>query len=94
MTRKTFNYICSLVFGLSMEDINNYTFVDGRVLCLEDRVAVALRRLYSSESSDTLGSLVGVDESTIKLVTDRFIADVLKGAMHHIHMYWPDSSKG
>jgi hypothetical protein len=93
MTRKTFNYICSLVFGMSMEDINSCAFIDGRVMCLEHRVAVALRRMYSTEPLDTLGSSVGVDESTIKLVTGRFIAAVFKGAMHHIHMYWPDSRK-
>uniref|UniRef100_A0ACD5Z3C2 Uncharacterized protein n=4 Tax=Avena sativa TaxID=4498 RepID=A0ACD5Z3C2_AVESA len=91
MTRKTFNYICSLVFGLSMEDVDSYTFIDGRVMCLEDRVAVALRRLYSSEPSEIFGSCVGVDESTTNLITDRFIAAVCAGAMHH--MYWPDSSK-
>jgi hypothetical protein len=74
-----------------MEDMNSYTFVDGRVLCLEDRVAVSLIRLYSSGPSESLGSSVGVHESTIKLVTDRYIAAICKGAMHHI--YWPDSSK-
>ncbi|KAM0866900.1 hypothetical protein ACQ4PT_042340 [Festuca glaucescens] len=74
-----------------MEDMNSYTFVDGRVLCLEDRVAVALVRLYSSEPSETLGSSFGVDESTIKLITDRFIAAVCERAMHHYQ--WPDSSK-
>ncbi|KAM0923318.1 hypothetical protein ACQ4PT_005619 [Festuca glaucescens] len=91
MTRKNFNYICSLVFGPSMEDMDSYIFVDGRILCLEDRVAVALIRLYSSEPSETLGSSVFVDESTIKLITDRFIAAVCERAMHHYE--WPDSSK-
>ncbi|XP_071677530.1 uncharacterized protein [Lolium perenne] len=91
MTRKTFDYICSLVKVPSLEDMDSYTFVDGRILCLEDRVAVALIRLYSNEPSETLGSSFGVHESTIKLVTDSFIAAICKGAMHH--MYWPHSSK-
>uniref|UniRef100_A0ACD5TBM3 Uncharacterized protein n=2 Tax=Avena sativa TaxID=4498 RepID=A0ACD5TBM3_AVESA len=91
MTRKTFNYICSLVLGPSMEDMNSYKFIDGRVLCLEDRVAVALRRLYSSETSETLGSSVGVDESTILLVTERFVDVLFKRASNHWR--WPGSSK-
>ncbi|XP_047080862.1 putative disease resistance protein RGA1 [Lolium rigidum] len=92
MTRKTFDYICSLVKVPALEDMNSYTFIDGRVLCLEDRVAVALIRLYSSEPSQTsLRSSFGVDESTMKLVTDRFIAAMCKGATRHI--CWPHSSK-
>jgi hypothetical protein len=54
-------------------------------------VAVALIRLYSIEASESLGSSFCVHESTLKLVTDRFIADICKGAIRHI--YWPDSSK-
>ncbi|KAM0866910.1 hypothetical protein ACQ4PT_042344 [Festuca glaucescens] len=91
MTRKTFDYICNLVFGPSMEDMDSYTFVDGRVLCLEDRVAVALIRLCSSEPSDTLGSSVGVSESTVLLIAEKFVDAVLERAAHHL--YWPDSSK-
>uniref|UniRef100_A0ACD5Z847 Uncharacterized protein n=1 Tax=Avena sativa TaxID=4498 RepID=A0ACD5Z847_AVESA len=84
MTRKTFSYICSLVKVPSLKDMNNYTFVDGRVLCLEDRVAVALRRLYSSETSEALGSSVDADESTVLLVTERFVAALHEQGMHHI----------
>ncbi|KAM0866903.1 hypothetical protein ACQ4PT_042342 [Festuca glaucescens] len=91
MTRKTFNYICSLVLGPSMENMNSYTFIDGRVLCLEDRVAVALIRLYSSEPSETLGSSFGVSESTVLLVTEKFIDAGRERAEHHCH--WLDSSE-
>ncbi|KAM0866884.1 hypothetical protein ACQ4PT_042333 [Festuca glaucescens] len=91
MTRKTFHYICSLVFGPSMEDMNSYTFIDGRVLCLEDRVAVALMRLYSSEPSETLGSSFGVSESTVLLVAEKFVDAVRERAWRHL--CWPDSSK-
>ncbi|KAM0866898.1 hypothetical protein ACQ4PT_042338 [Festuca glaucescens] len=89
MTRRTFNYICSLVLGPSTEDMNSYTFIDGRVLCLEDRVAVALIRLYSSGPSDSLGSSAGVSESTVLLVAEKFVDDVRKRAEHHFS--WPDS---
>uniref|UniRef100_A0ACD5V8B6 Uncharacterized protein n=1 Tax=Avena sativa TaxID=4498 RepID=A0ACD5V8B6_AVESA len=91
MTRKTFNYICSLVIGPSVEDMNSYTFIDGRALFLEDRVAIALRMLYSSEPPETLGSSLGVKESTVLLVTERFVDAVFKRAWHHI--VWPGSSK-
>ncbi|XP_045085546.1 putative disease resistance protein RGA4 isoform X1 [Aegilops tauschii subsp. strangulata] len=91
MTRKTFSYICSLVMKPSMKDMNSYTFVDGRVLSLEDRVAVSLKRLYSSEPPETIGSSVGVNESTLLLVTESFVVSVDKRAGHHSR--WPDSSE-
>ncbi|KAK1601265.1 hypothetical protein QYE76_026982 [Lolium multiflorum] len=91
MTRKTFDYICSLVLGPSMEDMDSYTFIDGRVLCLEDRVAVALIRLYSSGPSDSLGSSVGVSKSTVLLVAEKFADAVHERACHHVR--WPDSSE-
>ncbi|KAM0923307.1 hypothetical protein ACQ4PT_005615 [Festuca glaucescens] len=91
MTRKTFDYICSLVKVPSLEDMNSYTFIDERVLCLEDRVAVALIRLCSSEPSETLGSSFGVDESTVLLVAQKFVDAVMERAKHHLR--WPDSSK-
>ncbi|VAI42206.1 unnamed protein product [Triticum turgidum subsp. durum] len=91
MTRKTFSYICSLVMGPSMEDMNCYTFVDGTVLSLEDRVAVALKRLRSSELPETVGSSVGVNESTVLLVTERSVDAVFKRAGYHLR--WPDFSE-
>uniref|UniRef100_A0A8I7BGA7 Uncharacterized protein n=1 Tax=Hordeum vulgare subsp. vulgare TaxID=112509 RepID=A0A8I7BGA7_HORVV len=91
ITNKTFSYICSLVYVPSLKDMNNYTFVDGRILCLEDRVTVALRRLYSTESPETLGSSVGVNESIIFLVTESFVDAICEQASHHLR--WPDSSE-
>nr|UBY07624.1 NBS-LRR disease resistance protein [Dasypyrum villosum] len=91
MTRKTFSYICSLVMGPSMEDMNSYTFVDGRVMSLEDRVAIALKSLYSNEPRETLGSSVGVNDSTVLLVTEKFVDAVEDRAEHHLR--WPDSSE-
>ncbi|XP_051195381.1 disease resistance protein RGA2 isoform X2 [Lolium perenne] len=91
MTRKTFSYICSLVKVVSLEDKKVYTFVDGRVLSLEDRVAIALRWLYSGEPPENLGSSVGVNESTVLMVTERFVDAVYKRARKHL--CWPDSSE-
>ncbi|KAF7082587.1 hypothetical protein CFC21_086450 [Triticum aestivum] len=89
MTRKTFSYICSLVMGPSMEDMNSCTFIDGRVLSLQDRVVVALRRLQCTEPTETIASSLGVSESTVLLVTERFAAAVWQEADHHFR--WPDS---
>ncbi|XBH60398.1 hypothetical protein VPH35_115003 [Triticum aestivum] len=91
LTRKTFSYICSLVYVPSLEDMNSYTFDDGRLLSLEDRVAIALKRLYSSEPPETIGSSVSVSESTVLLVSERFVDAVYKRAKNHGR--WPDSSK-
>ncbi|KAI4979042.1 hypothetical protein ZWY2020_015795 [Hordeum vulgare] len=91
MRRKTFSYICSLLMGPSMEDMNSYTFVDGRVMSLEDRVAVALRRLQSSDPTESIASSVGVNESVILSVTERFVDTVWEQAVHH--STWPDCSE-
>ncbi|KAI4979023.1 hypothetical protein ZWY2020_015776 [Hordeum vulgare] len=91
MTRKTFSYICSLVMGPLMEDVNSYTFVDRRVLSLEDVVAVALKWLNSSEPTEAIGSSVGVNESTVLLVTERFVDALWDRAKHHL--CWPNSSE-
>ncbi|KAI4979045.1 hypothetical protein ZWY2020_015798 [Hordeum vulgare] len=91
MTRKTFSYICSLVMGPSMEDMNSYTFVDGSVLSLQDRVAVALSRLQSYEPTESIASFVGVNESVILSVTERFVDTVWERAVHHSS--WPDCSE-
>ncbi|XP_044952066.1 disease resistance protein RGA2-like isoform X2 [Hordeum vulgare subsp. vulgare] len=91
MRRKTFSYICSLVMGPSMEDMNNYTFVDGRVMSLEDRVAVALRRLQSSEPTKSIASSVGVNEPNILSVTERFVDTMWEKAVHHSS--WPDCNE-
>ncbi|PNT62928.1 hypothetical protein BRADI_4g09648v3 [Brachypodium distachyon] len=91
MTRRTFSYICSLVKVPSLKDMNNYTFIDGRVLCLEDRVAVALIMLNAGQTLDDVGSSVGVNKSTVSLVTERFVDAMRERARHH--MKWPGSGE-
>ncbi|KAF7073280.1 hypothetical protein CFC21_078300 [Triticum aestivum] len=90
MTRRTFRYICSLV-SLELNYMTCYTFADGRELSLQDLVAIVLRRLYSSEPPETIGSTVGVNESTVLLVTESFVAVLCNRAKHHL--LWPDSSR-
>jgi hypothetical protein len=71
--------------------VSNHTFVDGRVLSLQDRVAVALRMLNSGEPPVTVGSSVGVDKSTASLVTQVFIEAMVKRAFHLLN--WPYTSE-
>ena len=91
MPRKTFNYVCSLVKDDMMVRASSYTFIDGTVLSLEDRVAVALRRLNSGGSLVTVGTSVGVNHSTVSLITWRFVEAVEARAGHHLR--WPDSDE-
>jgi len=55
MPRRAFDYVCNLVKDEMMVRSSSYTFLDGTMLSLEDRVAIALRRLNSG------GSLVSGD---------------------------------
>ncbi|KAF0896913.1 hypothetical protein E2562_030763 [Oryza meyeriana var. granulata] len=91
MPRRTFNYICGLVKDEMMVRSSSYTFLDGKVLSLEDRVAVALIRLNSGGSLVTVGSAVGVNHSTVSLITWRFVEAMEERASHHLR--WPDSSE-
>ncbi|VAI91583.1 unnamed protein product [Triticum turgidum subsp. durum] len=95
MRRSTFSYICSLVRIPFFEDMmsrdQDHTFVDGRVLSLQDRVFVALAMLNSGGSPITVGFSLGVNESTVLLVTQVFVEAMRVRAMHHLH--WPGYTK-
>ncbi|XP_062197668.1 protein ALP1-like [Phragmites australis] len=91
MPRRTFNYVCSLVKDEMMVKSSSYTFLDGTVLSLEDRVAIALRRLNSGGSLVTVGSSIGVNHSTVSLITWRFIEAMEERGSHHLH--WPNSGE-
>uniref|UniRef100_A0A8R7RB47 DDE Tnp4 domain-containing protein n=1 Tax=Triticum urartu TaxID=4572 RepID=A0A8R7RB47_TRIUA len=89
MRRSTFSYICSLVRLPFLEDMmaKDHTFVDGRVMSLQDRVATALRMLISGEPPVVVGSSLGVNEFTVSLVTQRFIEAIQERALRHLD--WP-----
>ncbi|XP_062181760.1 protein ALP1-like [Phragmites australis] len=91
MPRRTFNYVCSLVKDEMMVRSSSYTFLDGTMLSLEDRVAVALRRLNSGGSLVTVGSSIGVNHSTVSLITWRFIEAMEERGSHHLR--WPSSGE-
>ncbi|VAI94403.1 unnamed protein product [Triticum turgidum subsp. durum] len=91
MRRSTFSYVCSLVRISFFENMmaRELTFVDGRVLSLQDRVAVALRMLTSGEPPVTVGSSLGVSESTCLLVTKVFVEAMHEPSVHNFK--WPGS---
>jgi hypothetical protein len=71
--------------------VRDQTLDDGRGLSLEDQVAIALRVLSSGESLETIGSVVGMNRSTVSLVTCRFASYLCERANHHLH--WPASGE-
>ncbi|VAI94306.1 unnamed protein product [Triticum turgidum subsp. durum] len=93
MRRSTFIYVCSLVKIPFFEDMmaREPTFVDGGVLSLQDRVVVSLRMLNSGDSPVTVGFSLGVNESTVSLVTQVFVEAIWERALHHIS--WPGSAQ-
>ncbi|XP_059317656.1 protein ALP1-like isoform X2 [Lycium ferocissimum] len=91
LSRKTFNYICSLVKEEMMVRPTNITDLSGKFLSLDDRVAVALRRLSSGDSLSTVGESFGIHQSTVSQITWRFVEVMEKNGVHHIH--WPSSQE-
>ncbi|CAA7389615.1 unnamed protein product [Spirodela intermedia] len=91
MSRKTFNYICSLVKEDLMGRPSSFTCLNGRVLSANDQVAVALRRLSSGESLLTVGQSFGVNQSTVSQVTWRFVEAMEERGIHHLR--WPSGKE-
>ncbi|KAL1819337.1 hypothetical protein ACET3Z_014206 [Daucus carota] len=87
ISRKTFKYICSLVKDVMMARFSSFTDINGRVLCLEDQVAVALRRLGSGESLLTVGDSLQVNKAIVRKITWKFVEAMEESGIHHIQ--WP-----
>ncbi|XP_008788079.2 protein ALP1-like isoform X1 [Phoenix dactylifera] len=91
ISRKTFNYISSLVREDLMAKTTNFTFTDGKILSVDDQVAVALRRLGSGESLLNIGTSFGMNHSTVSQVTWRFVESMEERGLHHLR--WPNSEE-
>ncbi|KAM0996380.1 hypothetical protein ACFX13_006450 [Malus domestica] len=89
LSRKTFEYICSLVSEDMMAKSAHFVFTNGKPLSLHDQVAVALRRLSSGESLVTIGDSFGVNHSTVSQVTWRFVEAMEERGLHHLQ--WPST---
>lgn len=72
-----------------MSKHTNITDLSGKFLSLDDRVAVALRRLSSGDSLSIVGESLGIHQSTVSQITWRFVEAMEKKGLHHIH--WPSN---
>ncbi|XP_008794844.2 protein ALP1-like [Phoenix dactylifera] len=91
VSRKTFNYICSLVREDLLAKTTFFTCTDNKVLSVEDQVAVALRRLCSGDSLSSVGLSFGMNQSTVAQVTWRFVEAMEERGIHHLR--WPNSEE-
>ncbi|XP_047334052.1 protein ANTAGONIST OF LIKE HETEROCHROMATIN PROTEIN 1 [Impatiens glandulifera] len=92
VSKKTFEYICSLVReDLVSRPPSGLINIEGRLLSVEKQVAIALRRLASGESQVSVGASFGVGQSTVSQVTWRFIEALEERARHHLR--WPDPDR-
>ncbi|XP_062179919.1 protein ALP1-like isoform X1 [Phragmites australis] len=90
MSRKTFDYICSLVkkdLTTKTYGFRNFRFGDKTILGVEDQVVVALMRLTSGESLQNIGMWFGMNHSAISNITWRFIESMEEHAI--CHLKWP-----
>ncbi|XP_038680925.1 protein ALP1-like [Tripterygium wilfordii] len=88
-SRRTFDYICSLVKADMLAKKAHLTFTDGQPLSLPDQVAVALRRLSSGDSLAAVGDSLGLNHSTVAQVTWRFVVAMQEKG--HWHLQWPST---
>ncbi|KAM0026362.1 putative harbinger transposase-derived nuclease domain-containing protein [Helianthus debilis subsp. tardiflorus] len=89
VSRKTFNYICSLVSEPMMAKITNFAFLNGKSMSLNDQVALALRRLSSGDSLIGVANFFGTNHSTVSQVTWRFVEAIEERGLHHLQ--WPST---
>lgn len=70
---------------------SSYAFSNGKYLCLNDMVAIALRRLSSGESLSNIGDTFGLNQSTVSQITWRFVEAMEERGLHHLQ--WPAESE-
>ncbi|KAJ7947697.1 Harbinger transposase-derived nuclease [Quillaja saponaria] len=87
ISRKTFDYICSLVKEDMLARSAHFVFTNGKPMSLCDQVAVALRRLSSGESLVAIGDLFGLNHSTVSQITWRFVESMEERGLQHLQ--WP-----
>ncbi|KAK9075805.1 hypothetical protein SSX86_004134 [Deinandra increscens subsp. villosa] len=89
VSRKTFNYICSLVSEPMMAKATNFVFLNGKSMSLNDQVALALRRLSSGDSLKGIANFFGTNHSTVSRVTWQFVVAIEERGLHHLQ--WPST---
>ncbi|KAK6142199.1 hypothetical protein DH2020_003011 [Rehmannia glutinosa] len=88
VSRKTFDYICSLVKDHMMAK-THFAFTNGKPMLLNDQVALALIRLGSGNSLISIGDSFGAHHSTVSQVTWRFVEAIEEKGLHHLQ--WPST---
>lgn len=89
ISKRTFDYICSLVEENMMVKTGTFSLSSGKHLFFHDQVTIALRRLKSGESLMTIGDSCGLHHSTVSQITWRFVEALEEKGLHHLH--WPSS---
>lgn len=90
VSRKTFDYICSLVKEHMMAK-THFAFTNGKSMSLNDQVALALVRLGSGNSLISIGDSFGAHHSTVSQVTWRFVEAIEEKGLHHLQ--WPSTEQ-
>ncbi|KAI3450435.1 hypothetical protein Pfo_007100 [Paulownia fortunei] len=90
VSRKTFDYICSLVKEHMMAK-THFAFTNGKPMSLNDQVALALIRLGSGNSLISIGDSFGAHHSTVSQVTWRFVEAIEEKGLHHLQ--WPSTEQ-
>lgn len=92
MSKKTFEYICSLVSeDLISRPHSGLINIERRLLSVGNQIGIALRRLAYGDSQVSVGLSFGIGQSTFSKVTWRFIEALEKRGNHHLK--WLDSNK-
>ncbi|CAH1432417.1 unnamed protein product [Lactuca virosa] len=91
VSRKTFNYICSLVTEPMMTKSSNFIFLNGKSMSIKDQVGLALRRLSSGDSLIGVANFFGTNHSTVSQVTWRFVEAIEEHGLHHLQ--WPSKEE-
>ncbi|CAM8958511.1 unnamed protein product [Rhodiola kirilowii] len=89
ISRRTFNYICSLVKDDMM--FGKFSYTNGKPLTPNDQVAVALRRLHSGDSLVSIGESFGLNRAIVLKITWRFVESMEQKGLHHLQ--WPSSEQ-
>lgn len=91
ISRKTFNYICSLVKDHMMAKSRNFTTTNGKPVSFHEQVAIAIRRLGSGQSLNAIGDSFGLHHNIVSQMTWRFVEAMEESALHHLE--WPNETE-
>lgn len=91
ISRKTFDYICSLVKEQMTTKPLHLVFNTGIQMSLYDQVAVALRRLSSGDSLIAVADFFGTNHSTVSQATWRFVEAIEQQGLPHLR--WPSTEE-